>query len=223
MEKKSNGGRVTAVFALAVAVLALAVGFSAFTDDLTINGTATATSNVNPFDDSTKGLAYVSTGTGAPECHLTNDNSTVINTSPYGAGTATGDTWNGINVPLGPGENANSVTCTATVKNDTAYPAELTSLSSAGVQCSSKGKNAETNSTNICSGVNVKVQIGDNAADKIEYGVSGASSNTTQGTIAKNGGTATVTVTISYDKTKAADDDVTVTLLPITHHYESVR
>ncbi len=219
MEKKSNG-KVIAVFALAIAVLALSVGFAAFSDDLTINGTAKATSNVNPFDDSTNGLAYA----GTPECHLTNASSTVINTSPYGPGTATGDTWNGINVPLTPDENADSVTCTATVQNKTSYPAELTSISAGGpVTCSSTGNNASTNSTNICSGVTVEVQVGANAADKITFGAAnGATNNSTTGTIAANG-SATVTVTISYDKTKAADADVTVTIPTITHHYESVR
>ena len=218
MEKKSNGGRVTAVIALCVAVLALAVGFSAFTDDLTIDATAKATSNVNPFDDATNGLAY----SGTPECHLTNATSTVINTSPYGAGTATGDTWNGINVPLTPDENADSVTCTATVKNDTAYPAELKSISAGGVTCASTGNNADTNSANICSGVSVEVQVGATAADKITFGTTGASNNSTTGSIAA-GASATVTVKISYDKTKAADADVTVTIPTITHHYESVR
>ena len=217
MEKNNN--KVIALAALVVAVLALAVGFAAFSDQLTIDGTATV-KGANAFDDATNGLAYLST---SPECHTTTGN-VDTSTSPYTAGTATEDAWSGISVPLT--TEAPSVTCTATVQNKTDYIAYLKSIATtSGVTCSSTGANATTNANNVCSTVNVEVQVGNVATDKITFGTSATSNTGTSGSIAaKSGSTpgeATVSVKISYDPTAVADEDVTVTLPTITHEYSS--
>ena len=49
--EKNNSGKMVAIVALIVAVVALSVGFAAFADDLYINGTATASASGNAFDD----------------------------------------------------------------------------------------------------------------------------------------------------------------------------
>ena len=218
MEK--NNGKIIALVALIVAVIALAVGFAAFSDDLTIDGSATV-KGANAFDDATNDLAYVPT---SPECHITGT-STDTSTTPYTAGTATGDTWSGISVPLTT-ENP-SVTCTATVKNKTQYTAFLKSIATqSGITCTSSGANQTTNENNICGAVNVDVQVGSVATDKITFNRSAASNASTTGSIAKAGDTgdeATVTVVITYDGTTAADEDVVVTLPTITHSYSSAQ
>ncbi len=219
MEK--NNGKVIALVALIVAVIALAVGFAAFSDALTIDGSATV-SGANAFDDATNGLAYLST---SPECHITGT-TTDTSTAPYTAGTATDDAWTDISVPLTT-ENP-SVTCTAVVQNKTDYIAYLKSIATtSGITCTSSGANSTTNETNICNAVTVDVQVGSVATDKITFGTSAASNTSTTGSIAAKSGTtpgeATVTVTIAYDGTAVADEDVVVTLPRITHSYSSAQ
>ncbi len=218
MEK--NNGKIIALVALIVAVIALAVGFAAFSDSLTIDGTATV-KGANAFDDATNDLAYVS---ASPECHITGT-STDTSTTPYTAGTASGDIWKGISVPLTT-ENP-SVTCTATVKNKTQYTAYLKKIATqSGITCKSGGANQATNEANICGAVNVDVQVGSVATDKISFNSSAVSNTNPSGSIAKAGDTgdeATVTVVITYDGTAAADEDVVVTLPQITHEYSSAQ
>ena len=97
MEKKSNG-KVIAIFALAIAVLALSVGFAAFTDDLTIDGNATASASGNAFDDtSNNGLNYKS-ATG--KCYLTGDNN---KTAIAGANAGNLSSGGGLSHPYGSG------------------------------------------------------------------------------------------------------------------------
>ena len=216
MEK--NNGKIIAIVALVVAVVALSIGFAAFADQLTIDGQAKAAAQADPFDDSTNGLAYLST---SPKCYVTGDNN---KTSITGAnvGTASGDAWSGISVPL----NATnpSVTCEAVVENKTSYTAYLTGISSnKGLECSSTGANATTNASNVCAGAQVVVKVGDNAADTLTITNASNSNTSTAGSIAASTGTATVTVTISYDSSALTDEDVTITLPTITHSYSSAR
>lgn len=218
MEK--NNGKIIALVALIVAVIALAIGFAAFSDALTIDGSATVEA-ANAFDDATNDLAYVS---ASPECHITGTSSDT-STTPYTAGTASGDTWSGISVPLTT-ENP-SVTCTAKVKNKTQYTAYLKKIATqSGITCASSGANQATNESNICGAVNVDVQVGSVATDKISFGTSATKNESTTGSIAKAGDTgdeATVTVVITYDGTTPADEDVVVTLPTITHEYSSAQ
>lgn len=218
MEKNNN--KIIAVVALVVAVVSLAIGFAAFSDSLSIGGSANV-KGTNAFDDATNDLAYVST---TPECHITGSNIST-STTPYTAGTATGDVWSGISVPLTT-ENP-SVTCTAVVKNKTSYAAYLKSIATtSGISCSSSGANAQTNENNICNAVSVDVQVGSVATDKITFGTSAVTKNDTTGSIAKSGDSgdeATVTVKITYDGIAVADEDVVVTLPTITHNYSSAQ
>ena len=215
MEK--NNGKVIAIVALVVAVVALSVGFAAFSDTLTIDGNANVSAAANPFDDSTNGLAY---STQNPTCYKTGATSTTLGTP----GTASGDTWSGISVPL---SSANpSITCTATVLNSTSYDAYLTKISTPnnngdGLTCSSSGANATTNAANVCNGAQVTVTIGSNTATINKDGLTEPGSYTAS--VSKSGGTATVTVTISYNSSALTDEDVTVTIPTITHAYSSAN
>ena len=219
MEK--NNGKVVAIVALVVAVVALSVGFAAFADQLTIAGSATAKVGANPFEDQNgNGLNYKA---NTQECHSTADSSVNVVTTGYSAGTLNDDSWSAINVPLT--KDVPSVTCTATVENKTSYTAYLTSIgANAGVTCASSGANATNNANSVCATVNVEVQVGSVAADKITFGTTQPTTNSsTTGSIASNG-EATVTVTISYNpNTAVTDEDVTITLPTITHDYSSAR
>lgn len=216
MEK--NNSKVVAIVALIVAVIALSVGFAAFSDTLTIDGTATAAAASNPFDDANNALAYATTNSAT--CYETGTPANTVNS----AGTASGDSWSGISVPLS--SSASSVTCTATIVNATAYDAYLTAITTAnnnatGLTCSSTGANATTNSTNVCANAQVTVTIGSLTATINKDGLT--TSGTTGAQVAKNGGTATVTVVISYNSAALTDEDVTITIPTITHAYSSAN
>ena len=218
MEK--NNGKIIAIVALVVAVVALSVGFAAFADQLTIDGNATAKMGDNPFDanNSDAGLNYKAT---TAECHDTENSSTSVITTGYSTGTLSGDTWSGISVPLT--KDVPSVTCTAVVENKTAYVAYLKGISAnTAISCSSSGANATANANNVCATVDLTVQVGSVATDKItSHGaVQPTANNSTTGSVAANG-EATVTVTISYDPTAVTDEDVVITLPTITHSYSS--
>jgi len=214
MENKS--GKIIAIVALAVAVVALSVGFAAFADTLTIDGNATAAANtsVNVFDDATHGLSY----TGTPSCVYQGGS-----TSAGDAGTFTNnnDSWTGITVDLT--SSASTVVCTATITNSSAYQATITGLStSGGLSCESSGSNEAVNESNVCAATSVAVAINDgtHSSDTINITNGAASASTSNTVVAANGGTATVTVTITYNGA-ATDQDTVVTLPTITHTYTS--
>lgn len=219
--EKNNNGKVVAVVALVVAVVALSVGFAAFADQLTIAGSATAKVGDNPFEDQNgHGLNYKA---NSQECHSTADANVNVITTGYSAGTLNDDSWSAINVPLT--KDVPSVTCTAVVENKTSYTAYLKSIgANAGVTCASSGANATANKDSVCATVNVVAQFGSVATDKIEFGTTQPTTNSSlSGSIASNG-ESTVTLTISYNPNNVvADEDVTITLPTITHDYSSAQ
>ncbi len=220
MEK--NNGKIIAIVALVVAVVALSVGFAAFADQLTIDGQATAQGSENPFDDTTNGALEYDNTANATKCYYGNDTSDTTTVH----GTASGDSWSGISVSLT--REKPSVTCTATVKNDTTYNAYLRGIKASGpVTCASNGTNAATNASSVCATVAVTAQFGAAASDKITINKDTAANyeitSGLSGSVSANG-TSTVTVVISYDPTNSsADEDVTITLPTITHTYSSAQ
>ena len=216
--EKNNNGKMVAIVALVVAVVALSVGFAAFADDLTIDGTATVESK-NEFDDdtATNGLHYRA---NSNKCYLTNDN-TKAAIDGANVGTLSTDAWSGISMPLG--DSANSITCEAVVENLTSYKAYLTSLAAnGGLTCTSSGANKTSNETNVCGATTLTVKVGDVAGDTITVTNAAVTNSSTQGEIAATSGTALVTVTVAYTGAQT-DENVTITLPTITHHYSSAR
>lgn len=219
MENKS--GKVIAISALIVAVVALSIGFAAFADTLTIDGTATAGAKGNAFDD-TDGLNY-KTATG--KCYLTGDNTKAAlegaNAGNLVSGGGPGvDEWNSISVNLG--NAAKDVTCEAVVENKSAYKAFITELSTnAGLTCTSQGTNKTANETNVCAATTVTVSINDGShTDSIAITNAAASSNTKTVEINPANGEATVTVRINYAGANT-DEDTTITIPTISHKYSS--
>ena len=214
MEK--NNGKIIAIVALVVAVVALSVGFAAFADQLTISAQANVAAPSNPFDDSTNGLAYAATNSAV--CYYTGDNTDTTTN----AGTASGDTWSGISVPLT--ADKPSVTCTATVVNNTSYTAYLRSIAASGpVECTSTGANATANASAVCATAQAVVTIDDASLTVNKDSTNSTKNDTiTNKTITANGGTKTVTIVISYNPTGVnIDEDVTITIPTITHTYSS--
>lgn len=215
MEK--NNGKIIAIAALVVAVVALSVGFAAFTDSLTIDGSATVKAGENVF---AANFGYDANTT--PSCVYTGGSTTAENTS---AGTASDNTWSGISVQLT--SEHPSVTCTAKVKNTSDYKASLTSISASGaLSCSSTGANAATNTATICTGVTEEVQLGSSSnALTINSTSNGAGLTNSSPSleVAKTNGEATVTVIVAYNTSVGTPDgDITVTLPTITHAYTTV-
>ncbi len=220
MEK--NNGKIIAVVALVVAVVALSVGFAAFADTLTIQGNATVEKAADAFEGS---FQYDESVT--PTCKA--GSTTLTLTSPYSPGTVSGDTWTGISVPLK--EGAYTVECTATIKNTSAYDAYLTKLSVNGpITCASTGANAASNTTDVCSRITGTVQVGA-SGNTLSFNKDSTSSTAVStgltASVAKTNGTETVKVTITFDSTTAPavvpDGDITVTLPTISHDYSTVR
>lgn len=124
-------------------------------------------------------------------------------------------------MPLG--AEANSITCEALVENKTSYIAYLTSLASnGGLTCASTGNNADANAANVCAATTLTVKVGDAAGDTITVTNAAETNDDTTGSIAATSGTALVTVTVAYTGAQT-DENVTITLPTITHHYSSTR
>ena len=216
MENKS--GKIIAIVALAVAVVALSVGFAAFADSLNITGNASvnATTSSNPFDEGTgqaNGLRY----TGSPSCVYQGTSDSAGNNGTF---TNDNDSWTGISVALG---EAATVVCTATVTNSSAYQARLTGIEFSGpITVTSSGDNSATNVTNVTAATTVTVTITDSnsGTDTATVGSQAGTTNASHVVVPANGGTATVTVTIAYAGA-TTDEDATITLPTITHHYTS--
>lgn len=218
MEK--NNGKVIAIVALFVAVVALSIGFAAFTDTLTINGTATVKKADDAFESN---FAYDSTSEEA--CTLTGG--TALESGTYNAGTSSDDTWTGISVPLT--MTNPSVTCTAKVKNKSTYDAFLKTLTVNGpLTCTTgTGDDAASNVSDVCSHVTATVQVGSASNSLV---INSQSTATTAASnlnlkVDKTNGEATVTVIIAYDTNSNVqpDGDVTVTLPTISHGYTTVN
>lgn len=215
--EKNKDGKVIAIVALIVAVVALSVGFAAFEDSLTISGTASALRSNDAFDGTVGSDLRYSANTA--KCYLTEDNEKTALTGAN-VGTLDGDSWSGISVPLG--NTATSVTCEATIENNSGYTAYLKSIGvNSGLSCLSSGTNKTSNEDNACGATTVTVAVGDNAADVLEITNAANTNNNTQGSIA-NGATEVVTVTIEYDGA-VIDENVTITIPTITHSYSSAQ
>ena len=209
MEK--NNGKIVAVAALVVAVVALSVGFAAFAATLTIDSSAT----VKASNEFTENVNYVS---GTPKCYYTGETSSTVPDAV--AGTASGKTWTGVSVPLT--AEHKSVTCEAEIQNASTYTAYLRQISISNVlSCASvgTGDDAATNVTTICPTVSAKVDVSTDTATFTSTNSTAVTS--TSSTIAGNNGSEKVYLTVSYSSTAAADGDISVTIPTISLLYKT--
>ena len=220
MEK--NNGKIIAIVALFVAVVALSIGFAAFTDTLTINGTATVQKGADAFDGSFKYDAD-----SEETCTLAGGGAI---TGTYNARTSSDDSWSGITVPIGTTSGTNSVVCTATVKNTSNFDAYLKTITITGplTYTTGTGDDAASNVDAVCDHVTATVQVGSTPSNSLAITTSSTSSSAATNLnqkVDKNTGSVDVTVTITYDYTTGPvpDGDVTVTLPTISHNYSTVN
>lgn len=144
MNGKDRGLKVAVVAALVISVIAIGIGFAAFTETLSINGNATVQTSswkVKFTDLSTGITAGTASITTAPTI---NTNDTTIST---------------YDVKLAkPGD---SVTYTFKVANTGTYDAKLTSVTIPTPTCTGSGDNAETDATNVCKHVTYSLTYSD--------------------------------------------------------------
>ena len=158
--EKNNNYKILTVVALFVAVLALAVGFAAYSATLTI----TNPSAVVTGDQFSPYVLY----TGTPSC-VASGNATVIS-----EGTLNNKNWTGVSLRMEkPGD---SVTCTESVQNGSLLTAYLESIkASKAIECVSYGTgeddgNPTTNFQSACDGMKLTFKAGtyDIATDEID-------------------------------------------------------
>ena len=227
---ENNNGKVIAIIALVVAVIALSIGFAAFADDLTIEGNAVL-EKTEAFD------AYVQYVSASPECHYEGGSSDDAITTGYSHGTASGDTWSGISVPLKNETGYKKVICVAQVENASAYDAYLTSIATtAGLTCAAQDASNDpvTNLSDVCgtnnANVKVTVKIGDteSTTDYAEIQNAAVNQSITSGNKIdkKTGDTADTTnvyVIFEYLGSAEPDGNVLITLPTVTHHYSTAN
>ena len=206
--EKNKTFKILAIVGLVVAVVGLAIGFAAFS----------ATLNINTFNATAKaGDAYA---VFANLVTFQNDAACTVNewsTATATAGTATAHTWNGITATFTkPGD---IITCTATIKNTSAYRGYLTKLSSNGatITCSGSAQNKDA----VCSAMSAKVTL---AKGTLDISSSASTGNTGSSSIQPTNGVHTATVVLTYAKDGAVPDaDVTVSIPAIQTTYSTAQ
>lgn len=193
MNGKDRGLKVAVVAALVISVIAIGIGFAAFTETLSINGNATVQTSswkVKFTDLSTGTTAGTASITTAPTI---NTNDTTIST---------------YDVKLAkPGD---SVTYTFKVANTGTYDAKLTSVTIPTPTCTGTGTNAETDATNVCKHVTYSLTYSDGGTIAVNDALAAGASKEMK-------------LVLSYDTHNVAADlpsgDVTISNLGISLVY----
>lgn len=193
MNGKDRGLKVAVVAALVISVIAIGIGFAAFTETLSINGNATVQTSswkVKFTDLSTGTTAGTASITTAPTI---NTNDTTIST---------------YDIKLAkPGD---SVTYTFKVANTGTYDAKLTSVTIPTPTCTGSGDNAETDATNVCKHVTYSLTYSDGGTIAVNDALAAGTSKEMK-------------LVLSYDTHNVAADlpsgDVTISNLGISLVY----
>ncbi len=193
MNNKKVFGTLGVIILILVVVSVIGISYAAFTQQLTINGTATANksswkikfSNLKPVEK---------TGTAAEIVPPTIEGDTKI--GDYSVTLTT------------PGD---SVSYTFDVVNDGTFNAKVNSISSLQPQCSGSGSNSEQDATNVCKHLTYKLTE------------SSSGSNLAVGATLNSQETKTLKLTLTYGVDVPADelpkDDVTITGLEVSVVY----
>ena len=213
MEK--NSYKVITVLSLVIAVVALAIGFAAYTATLTIeNATATATAS-NSF---TPNVQYKQ---GTLTCKR--GQTTLSNVAGSLNDATHAVTWTGAAVTLtGPGD---SITCSATVENLSTFTAHLKSITiaSPGLTCAPVASGVTLqNLTGACDSIDLTVTEDTASATADTNGSTNATS--VSGVSIAAGGEDTVSFTIAYPaNSPVTDGDFTITIPTITFTYSTAQ
>ena len=225
MKGKDRSSQVIAIMALVVGVVALSIGFAAFTTTLTIKSAADVTPAVTPLDV----VFSTSSNSAATGTVSAVDAGTVTGASGDSA-TLTGTTITGIKAHFTkPGQK---VTYTFNSYNNSSFTAYLNSITYANVQgsnpaatkvCQAKaGTNPASNGVDAaCNDISVSVTVGSHTA-------TGSEGTTAIGSHSLAAGAGeTVVVTIEYSNATGAgheaDGDFTVAFGDISLGYSTVQ
>lgn len=209
MEKRNF--KIISVVALFIAVVALSIGFAAYSATLNIQdatGTVTATDTFSP---------KVQYKLASVECTSTNgekvQNSGSLESDTNGYRTI----WKDVEITLSQGE---SVTCTATVENKSTFVAYLNGISTSSALSCEAADGTTQNVNEACAGLTFSVS-GGNTSVNVPAGNTINKTDITNETIAADG-EAEVSFTISYPQTAAVTDgDFTISIPTISFLYET--
>lgn len=212
---KQNSTKIVAICALFVAVIALSIGFAAYSATLTIDSSATVEAT-NTF---TPNVQYQ---VASKQCETTG--TAVVNSDGQFNDGNHATEWSGISVTLkAPGDK---VKCSATVENVSAFTAYLRTIStSAALSCASKvasGDGVATQFADTCAALKLNINAGGETATATS---AAAASNTTitGKSMAATTGTMPVYFELDYPTGSAiADGDISVTVPTINFIYKTV-
>lgn len=213
--EKSRFTKVIAIVALFIAITGVTIGFAAWNATLTIT-TPSTTVKQGTSDSSFKDLLTIK----SINCDTKTGSANATN---VGAISEDNFSWTGVNIELS--KPNDSITCTATVENNSDYNAYFDSISIASqITCTGQGQNVQ----NVCSIL------------KLEAIGTGSSTNTAsvkgttitnETTIANNyiakktegtAGTGTISFKLTYDGTEISDTDFTASIPTMTFNFSSV-
>ena len=224
MEK--GNGKTIAVVSLVVAVFALAVGFATFSANLTIDSGA----QVVPGDTFSPDVNWKTIANTSPTCTVNSGSN--ANAAVTSAGSLSGKSWSGVQLKLvAPGD---SITCTATMENQSTFVAYLRSISTNNgvLQCAATssavdGISPATNADAVCPKLSMVITAAANNATDTTVTSTVAANNTFSGqnalAVTASGGTQTVSFTLTYTSTNSveADGAIDVTIPTITLNYQT--
>ena len=196
--EKNKTFKIVAIVGLVVAVVGLAIGFAAFS----------ATLNISTFNATTKA--------GSEEANFSslvtfqNDaKCTSTSGATATAGTATSHTWSGITVTFAnPGDQ---ITCSATVKNASAYTAYIkkATTNEAKITCSGSAQNTDA----VCSAITGSFELNNGYVKSTVSSAWGLSINDINMAMDPKTGTAIVSLKIIYSsKGEVPDADVSINI-----------
>lgn len=194
MSEKNRSERVIGLVAIFVAVIALGVGFAAYSQTLTINGSGEV--KASSWQVRFENLSEASTTGTALETTAPTINTNDTNIGEYDVSFQT------------PGD---SISYTFDIANNGTFDAEISSISIPTPECTGNGSNATTDAQNVCSNLEYKLTYTDGGA------------TVSQSDTLNHGEKKNVTLTLTYKDTITAEqlptDDVNIDNLGINIIY----
>ena len=208
---RNNGSKYIVVVALLISVVALSLGFAAFSNTLTINSSATYTSDEENFrviftqnGSTTTGGSSIVTPTKSPT------------TITAGNATISGTTISGLSATFA--ATGQSVTYNFYTVNATAFLAYLNSINIGSKTCTAADGTTQSYVNAACNDISLSVKAG--SASAVTTTQSSINSHTVAAQAGTTPGYEAIQVVISYAANGAtADGDFTVSFGPTTLVY----
>lgn len=204
--QRERSTKIISIVALLVAIVGVSIGFSAFNTALKIEGaTATGTKATNDFSNK---LTITGVSCDGAE-------------GKYNAGSISSDkfTWSGATVNLSLEDD--SITCTATVKNDSVYTAYLTSIElDSNISCAAISEQGQ-NVGEACAGLELEVN-GNVNAKATATTASHTNATGVKGDSIAAGATGEISFKVTYTSNVVLDADYSATLPKMTFNYSTI-